>query len=227
MNENVYLGCSQVEIVPDPVIISGKRETFNRLCFTGPSGKPLAGREAELSDPSPETLTKNKNKNKSNTPNAVLKENPSDKARAFATSSEPKVFAYMYEMKGHIEKTVDRYCELSGQNINQLVKVPTPSIDDHLIPVEEFEIKGVLAPVAARIVLMALFFARLARMDVMWTVNLLAREVTRWSPACDRCLHRLICFLHHTKDHGVVCFVGDRASDFFLMLFPTLVLRGT
>ena len=109
---------------------------------------------------------------------------------------------------------------------NQLTKVPTPCIDDHLIPVEEFETKGVLAPVAARIVLMALFFARLARMDVMWTVNLLAREVTRWSAACDRRLHRLICFLHHTKDHGMVCFVGDRASECFLMLFSDASFAG-
>ena len=129
-------------------------------------------------------------------------------------------------MTGHIEETLDRYCELSGKTINQLVKVPTPCIDDHLIPVEEFQVKGVLAPVAARIVLMALFFARLARMDVMWTVNLLAREVTRWNAACDRRLHRLICFLHHTKDHGMVCFVGDRASECFLMLFSDASFAG-
>ncbi len=60
LNENVYLGCSQVEIVPDPVIISGKRQTFNRLCFAGPSGKPVDGREPELSDSLTKTITKKK-----------------------------------------------------------------------------------------------------------------------------------------------------------------------
>ena len=47
----------------------------------------------------------------------------------------------MCEMKGHIEKTVDRYLELSGKPMNQLAKVPTPCIDDHLNPVEEFKVK--------------------------------------------------------------------------------------
>ena len=48
LNECFYFGCSQIEIVPDPLIIIGKRETFNRLCFTGPSGKPdVAGGEQE------------------------------------------------------------------------------------------------------------------------------------------------------------------------------------
>ena len=63
LNENVYLGCSQVEIVPDPVIISGKRETFNRLCFSGPSGKPeAAGGDPELLENLPGKTAKKKEK---------------------------------------------------------------------------------------------------------------------------------------------------------------------
>ena len=63
LNENVYLGCSQVEILPDPVIISCKRDTFNRLCFTGPLGKPeVAGGDPELLDEYPETSIKKKQK---------------------------------------------------------------------------------------------------------------------------------------------------------------------
>ena len=79
---------------------------------------------------------------------------------------------------------------------------------------------------AAIIVLMALYFARLARLDLMWTVNLLAREVTRWNAACDRRLHRLICYMHHTKDHGMLCFVGNHASDCFLTLFSDASFAG-
>ena len=36
----MYTLGGQVEILPDPVFISGKREKFQRLCFSGPSGKP-------------------------------------------------------------------------------------------------------------------------------------------------------------------------------------------
>ena len=45
--------------------------------------------------------------------------------------------AYYYEMRGHIEQAVEKYLELSGKTKEQLAKVPTPCIDDHLIPVEE------------------------------------------------------------------------------------------
>ena len=60
-------------------------------------------------------------------------------------------------MFGHVSQTVDRYLELSGKERSSLnTKVATPSIDDHLIPPEEFEVKGALSPIAARVVLKAL-----------------------------------------------------------------------
>ena len=58
-------------------------------------------------------------------------------------------------MFGHVEQTVDRYLELSKKTKDSLKKVATPCIDDHLIPPEEFEVKGELSPGAARIVLKA------------------------------------------------------------------------
>ena len=60
-------------------------------------------------------------------------------------------------------------------------------------PAEEFDVEGQLSSQAARIVLKALYVARVARYDILWTVNMLTREVTRWTAACDRRLHRLIC----------------------------------
>ena len=79
---------------------------------------------------------------------------------------------------------------------------------------------------AARIVLKALYTARLARLDLMWTVNLLAREVTRWTAACDRRLHRLISYMNCTEDWCQGCYVGDYASDIHLMLFSDASFAG-
>ena len=134
--------------------------------------------------------------------------------------------AYYYEMRGHIEQAVEKYLELSGKTKEQLTKVPTPCIDDHLIPVEEFQIKGHLSAVAARIVLKALYTARLARLDILWNVSLLAREVTHWTAACDRRLHRLMCYMYHTDDWYQGCYVGDYASDIVLMLFSDASFAG-
>ena len=65
-----------------------------------------------------------------------------------------------------------------------------------MISPEDFVEKGHLTEVAARIVLKALFLARMQRISILWTVNQLARNVTKWTTACDKRLHRLICYLH-------------------------------
>eukprot|EP00973_Karenia_brevis_P004721 648796-Karenia_brevis.AAC.1 len=56
-------------------------------------------------------------------------------------------------MKGHAEGAVKRYCELAKCQISDLTKYATPWIDDHAMSSEDCEQKGVLANVAARIVL--------------------------------------------------------------------------
>ena len=128
-----------------------------------------------------------------------LRGDPAESKVVAAPRGRPSVSAYTYEMIGHVQQTITRYLELSGKPAKSLeAKVATPCIDDHQIPPEEFEIKGHLSPIAARVVLKALYVARIARFDVMWALNALAREVTRWSAACDRRLHRLICYLHQT-----------------------------
>ena len=129
-------------------------------------------------------------------------------------------------MFGHVKQSVERYLELSGKTEDSLKKVPTPCIDDHQIPPEEFEVKGHLSPVAARVVLKALYVARIARYDIMWAVNMLAREVTRWTAACDRRLHRLISYMHHTVEHAQTCFVGDPPSKCWLTLFSDASFAG-
>ena len=72
--------------------------------------------------------------------------------------------------------------------------------------------KGQLSPIAARVVLNALYVARIAPMYLMWAVSMLAREVSRWTAACDRRLHRLISFMHHSHDWAQICYVGDSPS---------------
>ena len=76
-------------------------------------------------------------------------------------------------MKGHAEQCVEKYLELANKHESTLKAVETPCIDDHQIPPEDFETKGVLSPLAARIVLKALSLARVNRSDIWWTVNAL------------------------------------------------------
>ena len=82
-------------------------------------------------------------------------------------------------MAGACEGCVERYLELAKKPRSYLKKVATPCIDDQLIPPEDFEKKGELAKEASKIVLKALYCARLARLKLSWAVNSLARAVTK------------------------------------------------
>ena len=122
-------------------------------------------------------------------------------------------------MFGHVQQTVDRYLELALKTKDLFEKVATPCIDDHLIPAEEFDVKGELSAIAARVVLKALYVARIVRLDVVWSV-------TRRTAACDRRLHRLISFVHHTTEWAQIRYAGDSHSQCWLELFQMLALPG-
>ena len=123
------------------------------------------------------------------------------------------VRGYYYSMSGHAEKCVERYLDLAKMKIEDLKVVSTPCIDDHVISAEKFATKGILAPVCTRIVLKVLYFARIARPDLLASVNVLARDVTRWTIACDDRLLRLISYIHCTKHWCMKCLVGDEPED--------------
>ena len=82
-------------------------------------------------------------------------------------------------MRGHCKQVVEKYLELSGKDVSSLRQVATPCIDDYLLLPEELVDKGELSHSAYRIVLKALYVARMNRPDIYWAVNSLAREVTR------------------------------------------------
>eukprot|EP00973_Karenia_brevis_P030524 4209632-Karenia_brevis.AAC.1 len=103
-------------------------------------------------------------------------------------------------MTGHADQAVEKYCELSGESLSSLRYFAKPCIDDHELAPEEFETVGVLTDVCAGIVLKVLCQVLHQRPDILWSVDALARDVTRWNAACDKRLHRLICYLHHHRE---------------------------
>ena len=117
-------------------------------------------------------------------------------------------------MEGHAKKCAERYCELANKTTQQLYKVSTPCIDDHHFKVEE-ELKSVgeLSKVCSRIVLKCLYLARIGTLDTLWSVNKLARPITKWTKACDKRLSRLFFYIHHTCENKQYCHVGNTAKQ--------------
>ena len=72
----------------------------------------------------------------------------------------------------------------------------------------------------------ALYGARLVRYELLWPICSSAREVTRWTRACDKRLHRLIAYIHHTPDHSLESFVGDDAQHCHPVLYSDADFAG-
>ena len=66
----------------------------------------------------------------------------------------------------------------------------------------------------------------LGRPDILWSVNKLARAVTKWTQACDRRLARLVSDIHHTNDFRQYCHVGNTAQHCRLGLFQDADFAG-
>ena len=122
-------------------------------------------------------------------------------------------------MECHAKKCVERCCELANKTTQQLYKVPTPScIDDPHFKEEELKFVGE----SSQIVLRCLYLARIGRPDILWSVNKLARSITKWTKACDKRLNRLISYIHHTGQYKQYCYVGNTAKQCRLGLFSRL-----
>ena len=99
-------------------------------------------------------------------------------------------------------------------------------MDDHQFTEEEIGSVGELSTVCSQIVLTCLYLARIGRLDILWSVNKLARTVTKWTKACDKRLARLISCIHHTCEFRQHCCVGNTAQQCRLGLFQDSDFAG-
>ena len=129
------------------------------------------------------------------------------------------ISSWSYDMEGHAQKCVERYCELANRTTQQLFKVSTPCIDDHHFKEEELKSVGELSNVCSQIVLKCLYLARIGRHDILWSVNKIARSITKWTKACDKRLCRLISYVHHSCEYKQYCHVGNTAKQCRMGLF--------
>ena len=137
-----------------------------------------------------------------------------------------RISSWSYDMAGHAKKCVERYCELANKTTQQIYKVSTPCIDDHHFKEEETKSVGELSNTCSQIVLKCFFLARIGRPDILWSVNKLARSITKWTKACDKRMNRLISYIHHTSEYKQYCHVGNTAKQCRLGLFQDSDFAG-
>ena len=129
-------------------------------------------------------------------------------------------------MVGHAKKCVEQFCELTNKTTQQLYKVSTPCIDDHHFKEEETKSVRELSNTCSQVVLKCSYLARIGRPDIQWSVNKLARSITKWTKACDKRLNRLISNIHQTCEYRQYCHVGNTAKQCRLGLFQDSDFAG-
>ena len=83
-----------------------------------------------------------------------------------------------------------------------------------------------LAKVCSQIVLKCLYLARVGRSDMQWSVNKLARDITKWTRACDKRLARFISYIYHTCEYKQYCHVGNTTKQCRFGLFQDSDIVG-
>ena len=165
-----------------------------------------------------------------------------------------KVTTVTYDMEQFLRSCIDRYLEVAG-NV-ELKKVPTPGPHEETkrglryrpgrrtsaIGVETETpscqaggtsegahpepVRGQLAPHAASVLMKILFCAKIARFDLLRQVNRLARNITGWTTDDDKKLHRLMRYIHHTKQWRMIGWVGDSVEDMYLAVYADADFSG-
>ena len=69
---------------------------------------------------------------------------------------------------------------LANKTTQQFYKVLTPCLDDHQFEEEEWNHWEKCQVYALKIVLKYLYLARIGGPDMLWSVNKLARAITKW-----------------------------------------------
>ena len=115
---------------------------------------------------------------------------------------------------------------LGKNNSKSTLKIHEHRVPDAISDNSECIEKGVLAPIAAQILMKLLYGARYCRQDLLRAICTLARCVTKWDTLADRRLHRLISYVACTKDHRLSAWCGDRLAALEPYLFVDAELAG-
>ena len=79
--------------------------------------------------------------------------------------------------------------------------------------------RGSLAPHAASVLMKLLYAARIARFDLLRSINPLAPTVTKWTKDDDARLHDLMCYVNSTLSLKMIYRMGRRMSEAKLKIY--------
>ena len=143
MSANVYLGCNQREVQPELQWRNEENDLFKKL-------KTHATAEGDPCEQKKSDQGKDKNQVQKH-PNAgneyLAGDDAGEPCEYYPAADITKTRAWNYDMIGHAEQCVQRWCELANKGIKDIPVVSTPCIDDHNLRPEDFVDQGTLSHV--------------------------------------------------------------------------------
>ena len=134
--------------------------------------------------------------------------------------------AWSYDMERHAKK-VRREMLRTGEQKDGAVKqslkslLGSPPFQGRGTGISWRNVKGMLTNCPE-----CLYLARTGRLDILWSVDKLARSIKKWTKAYDKRLIRVISYIHHTSDCRQHCHVGNPVQHCRLGLFHDSDVAG-
>ena len=132
--------------------------------------------------------------------------------------------ALSFNMMEYLISTVDLYKDLTG--VSKFRHASTPFVPEGSITAEDLEERGELDG-PSKVLMKALWLARLARPDILKPICDLASHVQKWTRACDKKLCRLIAYLDSTPEYRLLAVCNDPADKLCLRLYVDADFAGS
>ena len=129
-------------------------------------------------------------------------------------------FQITQEMRKYAEDAVSKYVATHGAIALKKFDTPFVEATAEQLQSEALKQKGLLADVASSLLMTLLFMARMCRGELLYAINMLARDVSRWTRLHDVQLHRIFSYLAANTDIALVSEVctGDEALDAIVVI---------
>ena len=129
-------------------------------------------------------------------------------------------------MSSFIEQCASAYLELAGLPVTKLSATAATPLTDETNAFTTDEPEGKLTNIALKVLMKILYAARYCRPDLLRATCALARRVSKWTTECDRRLHRLVSYMHLTKNNKQYAYVGDDFTCCTIALFADADCAG-
>ena len=125
-------------------------------------------------------------------------------------AEDPHRVEVAFDMSGYLTQSVEAFREQADYR-RPFLQAPTPYVQEEKD--NSLDLPGSYASVAQSVLPKLLYAARLARPDLLLAINLLSRNLTKWTSFHDRGLIRLVSYVDQSRSKLLRGYIGSGKSE--------------